>query len=126
MSTKAAKATKTPKPTSKKKATKDTVAKDNVEEINPTSESSAKEEVPDGHVDLRNIPASEFVASFEGHVEQLTNVVWDAVLKANKEGVFVNRNVAASAFAEVTLRVCVAQAKSIEGGVDRFKQILDL
>ncbi len=64
--------------------------------------------------------------AYEGHVAKLTEVLWDSVLEANKEGVFVNRNVAASAFAELMLRICVAQAKSIEGGVERFKEVLEL
>ncbi len=108
----------------KPKATK----KANVEELHTTTEETSNPEqtVPEGQMDLTKIAASDFVNAFEGHVEQLTNTLWEAILKANKEGVFVNRNVAASAFAEVSLRICVAQAKSIEGGVERFMQVLDL
>ena len=119
MSTKAA-AKKT------KKNEKATTTEDNVKDFAATEGETQGSAVKDGQVDLTKIPASEFVGAFEGHVDQLTNTLWEAVLQANKDGVFVNRNIAASAFAEVSLRICVAQAKSIDGGVERFKQVLDL
>jgi hypothetical protein len=118
MSAKAAKKTKVkPEPTPKDNANK--IEEPNAQPKNPNPS-------PEEALDLNNLSAAEFVHAFEGHIEQLTNILWEGVLKANKEGVFVNRNIAASAFAEVTLRICVAQAKSVEGGVERFKQILDL
>ena len=103
-------------------------AQPEVEESTPetdSDEAKAKEgDTPP--VDLSEMSAADFLHNYDQHVGKLTDSVWRAVLETNQSGVFVNRNIAACAFAEVMLRVCVAQAKSSPGGVERFKEILDL
>ena len=124
MAKKAATKTVHSNPTAEEEVLTDTGTSEESETIKEVK----SEETTDGPetIDMTQMSAAKFVEAYEGHVGALTDALWKSILEANEGGVFINRNIAASAFAEVMLRVCVAQAKSVEGGVERFKQILDL
>ena len=70
--------------------------------------------------------AAEYVAAFEENVGQLANVIWTAIVSANKEGVFVNPTIFAGAQAEVSMRIIAAQARSTPESLERFKQAMGL
>jgi hypothetical protein len=108
-------------------ATEDTTAApEEVLEAPPEEAAEKTSEDPSEGASVTTMTAMQFIDTFEKNINGLTEAVWKSVVDANQGGVFVNRNIASAAFSEVMLRICVAQAKSVEGGVERFKEILDL
>ena len=101
-------------------------ANESVVEMAATDENSNEATEEAGPLTVDDMSAVQFIDTFEKNINALTESVWKAVVDANQGGIFVNRNIASAAFSEVMLRICVAQAKSVEGGVERFKEILDL